>query len=304
MGAFLTKITLLKALLALLVLMLLPTDGASAAYYTDSDRPGYYWGKDPVEPEEEEEPPKSQAAPASKQEQKDEPKKYEWESRQELRFSDFTPQQLWDMKPKELGALLEAFKDQSVWRPTEQHVHDTYAMIDVARRKSAAFANVQQYVVNKYPEISTERDYPSSFPGKEAVRVSRTKEVEARVAEAAGQYGLIYFWKPGCPYCEAEEKILKHFVASRRFDVQPVNIQEHPRIAEQFGITITPSLILIKRGNSQPLPISYGVISLDELEARVFNGVRLLDGQTTPEQYGVRDFEKGGAFDPTAPLYR
>jgi len=304
MGTPLKGKCVLRAILALLALVLVFPAESPAQYYTTSDRPGYYWGKDPVEPVEEEEEKPQAAALAPKQEQKEEPKKYEWESRQVLLFSDFTPQQLWDMKPKEFGALLEAFKEQSVWRPTEQHVHDTYSMIDLARRKSAAFANVQQYVVNKYPEISTERDYPTSMPGKEAVRVSKMEEIKARVAQAAGQYGLIYFWKPGCPYCEAEEKILKHFVASRRFDVQPVNIQEQPWIAEQFGITITPSLVLIKRGNSQPLPISYGVIALDELEARVFNGVRLLDGQTTPEQYGVRDFERGGAFDPTAPLSR
>ncbi|WP_224962470.1 conjugal transfer protein TraF [Geomonas subterranea] len=304
MGNLLKTKDLLRGVAALVALGMLAPALASAGFYIQSDRPGYYWGKDPVEPEgPEQEKPKPQVA-APKQEQKEEPKKYEWESRAELKFSDFTPQQLWDMKPKELAALLEAFKDQSVWRPTEEHVHDTYAMIDIARRKSSAFANVQQYVVNKYPEISTERDYPMAVPGKEAIRQAKTQEVNQRVAQASNDYGLIYFYKPGCPYCEAEEKILRFFVSSRRFDVQPVNIQEQPGVAAQFGITITPSLVLIKRGNSQPLPISYGVIALDELEARVFNGVRLLDGQTTPEQYGVREYERGGAFDPTAPLNR
>lgn len=276
---------------------------ASAQYYTTSDRPGYYWGKDDPLPEEQEPtaPPEQAASPAKKD--KEEPKKYEW-SREDLRFSDFTPQQLWDMKPKELNALMEAFKEQSVWRPTEAHVRDTYAMMDILRRKSAAFMNVQQYVVNKYPDISTARDYPTAVPGKEAVRISKTKEVTSVVAAAASEYGLIYFYKPGCPYCEAEEKILKHFIASRGFGIEPVNIQEQPGVAAQFNITITPSLILIKRGNPNPLPISYGVIALDELETRVFNGVRLLDGRTTPEQYGVRDYEKGGAFDPMAPLNR
>lgn len=304
MGTVLTVKTLLRANVALLAMVLVVPSPVTAGYYTLSDRPGYYWGKDPVEPEElEEEKPKPQAAPP-KQDQKEEPKKYEWESRADLRAADFTPQQLWDMKPKEFGALLEAFKEQSVWRPTEEHVHDTYAMIDIARRKSAAFVNVQQYVVSKYPEISTERDYPTALPGKEAVRVAKTQEVKERVAQAAGEYGLIYFYKPGCPYCAEQEKLLKIFVASRRFEVQPVNIQEHPDLAAQFDITITPSLVLIKRGNNQPLPISYGVIAVNELEARVFNGVRLLDGQTTPEQYGVREYERGGAFDPTAPLNR
>jgi conjugal transfer pilus assembly protein TraF len=303
MGTFLSMKAILKANVALLTLALVLPAVASAQYYTTSDRPGYYWGKDDPLPEELEPPVPEQSAKPQKK-LTEEQQKYGWESREELQFSDFTPQQLWDMKPKEMSALMEAFKEQSVWRPTEGHVRDTYAMMDMVRRKAVAFTNVQQFVVNKYPEVSTEREYPTAAPGKEAVRLSRTQEVTSRVAAASTEYGLIYFYKPGCPYCEAEEKILKHFIASRNFAVQPVNILEQPGVAAQFNITITPSLVLIKRGNDTPLPISYGVIALDELEARVFNGVRLLDGQTTPEQYGVREYEKGGAFDPTAPLYR
>jgi len=292
-----------KTLVVLLALMsLAPSAVFAGKYYSESDRPGYWWGKDPVE-EEPQQPAEQPKQAPPKQEQKSEPKKYEWEGRSELRYSDFTPQQLWSMKPKELEDLFVAFKEQSVWQPTEPHVHDTYAMLNIVRRKAEAFTNVQQMVMTKYPDISTERDYPTAAPGKEAVRQLRTQEVNQKVATAAASdYGLIYFWKPGCPYCQAEDKILRYFIASRHFSVQPVNIHEQPEVAAQFNISITPSIVLIKRGNGTPLPISYGVISLDELEARVFNGVRVLDGETTPEQYGVADYEKGGAFDPTAPL--
>jgi len=305
MVSLIKSVTTQAVSMGLLALVLLAPAVASAQYYTLSDHPGYYWGKDAPPPEEEETPAKQSPPQAAKQDpMKDEPKKYEWEAREELRFVEFTPQQVWDMKPKEFNALFDAFKEQSVWRPTESHVHDTYAMIDIARRKASAYTNVQQMVVNKYPEVSTERDYPTAVPGKEANRISKTQEVTSRVATASNDYGLFYFFKPGCPFCEAEEKILKYFVASRHFNVQPINVQENPGMAAQFGITITPSLVLVKRGNETPIPISYGVIALDELETRVFNGVRLYEGQTTPEQYGVREYERGGAFDPTAPLHR
>lgn len=309
MGTLLTRKCFLAVILALVGAFLSLPAFVSAQYYTNSDRPGYWWGKDAAQ--EEEEPPVSkQPAPKPEKQQpkeeakKEEPHKYEWEAREELRFSEFTPQQIWDMKPKEFSALMDAFKDQSVWRPTEAHVHDTYAMIDMARRKAAAYTNVQQLVLSKDQQISTERDYPTSAPGKEVTRVARNEEVGAGLNAVAAQYGLFYFYKPGCPYCEAEEKILTFFVNSRHFSVQPINVQQNPEMAAQFNITITPSLVLVKRGNDTPIPISYGVIALDELEARVFNGVRAYEGQVTPEQYGVRDYERGGAFDPTAPLHR
>jgi len=269
-----------------------------------SDRPGYWWGKDPVEEEQEEAPKTETPPPAKKPEEKpkEDPKKYAWENREELRLSEFSKKDIWDMKPKEFEALMEAFRDQAVRRPTEEHVRDTYGMVDLARRKSAAFANVQQYVVHKYPEISTERDYPVAATGKAAVQEQLQQEVTTQVQADASDFGLIYFYRHGCPYCKAEEGVLQDFIASRHFSVEPVDIEANPAVAARFNITITPSLILIKRGNMTPMPISYGVISEAELEARVYNGVRQLNGEATPEQYGMRNFERGGAFDPTAPI--
>ena len=311
MGTIVRRKAFHAASMALLALFFTAPIAVSAQYYTYSDRPGYYWGKDAPPPEEPEAPePKQAPAPAEKQEpkkdeaKKEDPKKYEWENREEISFSEFTPQQIWDMRPKEFSALFDAFQQQSVWRPTESHVHDTYAMIDMARRKAAAYTNVQQLVMQNSPDLSTERDYPSAVPGKDASRGLKIEEINSRVATAAGEYGLLYFYKPGCPYCEAESKILGYFEASRHFEVERVNIYDNPGLASELNITITPSLVLIKRGSNTPIPISYGVIALDELETRVFDGVRLYEGETTPEQYGVREYERGGAFDPTAPLHR
>jgi len=273
-------------------------------YYTDSDRPGFWWGKDPPEKPEE----KSEERPKPKQQTEQtkpaEPRKYEWESRQEFKFSDFTPQQIWDMDPKEMGALIDAFQNQSVRTLKENHVHDFYRMVDLGRRKAAAFANVQQKVVNTYPDVSMEHDASINEPGQDALKRVKLAEVKDRMATARNEYGLVYFYRPNCPYCEAEEKILRFFHDSRGFEIKPVNILERPDLGAMFNVTITPTLILVQKGNEGFQPISYGVISLDELEYRVFSTIRLMEGQIQPEQYGVRDFERGGAYDPLAPLQR
>jgi conjugal transfer pilus assembly protein TraF len=272
-------------------------------YYTDSDRPGYWWGNDP--PEKVEEKPEDPQKPKRQQPEEQKPaesKKYEWESRKELKYSDFTPQQVWDMEPKEMSALIDAFKDQSVRTLKEDHVHDLYRMMDMGRRKAVAFTNVQQMVVNKYPDVSMEHDTSLNPPGQDAIKQMKQDEVKQRIASARNEYGLIYFYKPNCPYCEAEEKVLQYFHDSRHFEIKPVNIQENPNLASMFNVTITPTLILVQKGSEGYQPISYGVISLDELDYRVFSTIRLMEGQIQPEQYGVREYERGGAYDPLAPL--
>lgn len=273
-------------------------------YYKDSERPGWFWKNEPTEEESQEtekqppspSPQKTEVQPDRKE------KKYEWQNRKELRYADFTPQQLWDLKPAEFQALFDSFKEQAVWRPTEQHVRDNLKMLDLARRKALAYQNVQQYVVQKNADLNLERDYPVSAPGKEAVKQISLQDMNMRLDASREIYGLVYFYRNGCPYCEAEDKILGYFVVSRHWTVKPVNISEHPDLAARFNISITPSLILVKRGNDGYLPISNGVISMEELSTRVYNGVRLLNGEITPEQYEMKEYEKGGGFDPLAPL--
>ena len=60
---------------------------------------------------------------------------------------------------------------------------------------------------------------------------------------------------------------------------------------------ITPTLILIQKGNQDYLPVSAGVISADEIEDKAYRAVRLLKGDISPEEYSLYEFQKGGGFD-------
>ena len=284
------------------IILVIPAVSFAERYYTDSDRPGWWNGKDPAKEKEKEDPPEESPKPKQEEKKPEAQTKYPWEAKKELKFNDFTPQQIWDMKPKEVSDLIDAFKDQSIRTLKEQHVHDFYRMMDLGRRKAAAFVNVQQVVMNKYPDVSMEHDASINQTGQDAIKEVRQAEVNQKIADSRDQYGLVYFYRPDCPYCEAEEKVLGFFHDSRHFEIKPVNIREHPDLASRFNITITPSLILVQRGSEAYQPISYGVVSLEELDYRVFSTIRLMQGQIVPEQYGVREYERGGAYDPLAPL--
>ncbi len=52
-----------------------------------------------------------------------------------------------------------------------------------------------------------------------------------------------------------------------------------PEFAEQLGVQSTPAIILAKPSEGVIEPISYGFISLQELEARIYRIFRLEPGE-------------------------
>ena len=44
--------------------------------------------------------------------------------------------------------------------------------------------------------------------------------------------------------------------------------------------------------------VSSGVVSLPDIEERIYRGVRLLEGETTVDSYSTYDYQKGGVRDP------
>ena len=66
----------------------------------------------------------------------------------------------------------------------------------------------------------------------------------------------------------------------------------------------TPAMILVKRGSEDYIPATVGVASLATLEDRLFRGVRLLNGEITPQEYALYEFQRNGALDPQSILRR
>lgn len=281
---------------ASLASMCLCATAGADTFYTDSDRPGYWWKKDPVA--EEQPAPEKKRSPQKQEKQTEAPVK----ERRYPKLSDYSMQELYDMYPDDFQSLLDDFQKQAVQKPTKENVKGIMTMRDVARRKAAAYANVEQVVRLENSGLSLERDYPMSGPGKEVRKQLTQQEVAGRISAARDKFALIYFRQDGCQYCVAQEQILSYFVASRGWTVKPVDMRQRPDMAARFNITIAPSIILIKQGESMHLPMSSGVISLDELDGRVYNGIRYLNREIAPEQFGVMDHQRGGGLDPLAPL--
>ena len=215
---------------------------------------------------------------------------------------DYTTSQLWGMHPDQFKELLQAFQKKAIMEPSVGNLRDYMTLQDIARRKAAEFAMVTNYTLQANPELDLNRDYPLATPGRSARTRLQQQEVQSKLATANTDHALVYFYAPSCGYCQEQDNILKYFVERHGWDVKPVNVEEQPQLAARFNVQTTPSMILIRRGREDYLPAAVGVVSLDTLEDRLFRGVRLLDGEITPQEYALYDFQRGGAMDPQSIL--
>jgi conjugal transfer pilus assembly protein TraF len=74
--------------------------------------------------------------------------------------------------------------------------------------------------------------------------------------------------------------------------VRRIDISQNPELAAKFQVEITPTLLLVSRETQASQIISSGVISFDELNKRIYQLVRLMEGRTDPQRFYNMDFYK------------
>ena len=258
------------------------------AKFNDHGTWGWWWYEDP---------PKKDEKKENKEEQK--PK------RVLPSLKDYTAEQLWNMHPDDFQPLALQFLKKAVQAPTIENVREFYVMVDIARAKANAFQNVAGAVWQKYPELSLDADIPVNALGRITKTQMTTNEVEEKISTSADKFALIYFYQIGCGYCKAQDEVLAGFNDKYRmkygvtWEIKRVEINEHPDLAARFDVKVTPYLMLIYRDSKEFFPVAIGVSTRQDIEDRIYRGIRLLDGEVTPESYTMYDFQRGGKLDPS-----
>ncbi len=217
-------------------------------------------------------------------------------------LSDYPMQKLWDMHPDDFQALLKNIHKKAVMTLKQDDVRDYLVIQDIARRKARAYTNVSIMTVQKYPRLSLEKDFPTVIPGRNAKIRQQMAEVKLKIDQSIDKFALVYFFSPTCHFCDEQNNILKLFQSRHPWPVKKINILKHPKLAKEMGVHAVPYLILVSKVSKETMPISAGVISVKELEKRLYRGMRLLNKETDSTSYSMYEFQRGGGFDATAPF--
>lgn len=204
----------------------------------------------------------------------------------------------WEMPVEEFRELLEKTKNDAVAKPTVENMLNYIELQDVARRKALAFANVYQLVMQKNPEFTTASTNPTAVPGIDALHALKSEEVESEIYAAQNDFALVYFHKPDCQFCRAQNGILQYFTDKYGWSIKAVNLYDDPDPAYRFNVTTVPYILTVYKATGEYMPVTVGVASLTELEQKLYRAIRYLRGDVTPSQFSIYNYDLGGPGDP------
>ena len=200
------------------------------------------------------------------------------------------PEEAWKLTPKELGKWLDRATQEAVRMPSEQNVLRWVQYMDIARKKAMQFSSTWAWVIQKNPQYAN-ASFPMTVPGRRAYNRARFNEIQKVLGENSHRFALLLFIDNG-PFTMQAKRLAGLFMKDTGWQVKIVDVTRTPEIAAALGVKFAPQMWLIGKDNPKPVPVAAGLVSMRQLEMRVYRAVRIITGKSLPQEYGLHDFEK------------
>lgn len=175
--------------------------------------------------------------------------------------------------------------DRAILEPTEENVKAYMQLQTVVSDQASAFSQMWQKVLWQAPELDYTLTHPVNSVGR-AVDIGLQGEAEkAAIQKLARESGLFFFYRSSCPYCQRFAPIVRNFALQYGLTIIPITtdgkmLPEFPNSkidqgqAARFNVTYEPALFAVNPHTSQAYPISYGLVSEQELRTRILSIAR------------------------------
>jgi len=181
---------------------------------------------------------------------------------------------------KEYQAQLEEAKAAAVMHPTPQNVFNYQRMQYEMAEKSGKFAEVWMRNVYQNPRVDYTQVSPTSQNARHIYLEEQRKQTEGKIHKLSKEYGLFFFFKNDCHYCDAFAPVVKGF--SEKYDWNVLAISKFGEthaifersvkdngLAEDWGVNTYPSLFAVNPKTGHVIPVAVGMISIQEIEERI-----------------------------------
>jgi conjugal transfer pilus assembly protein TraF len=181
---------------------------------------------------------------------------------------------------KKYQKKLETAKAEAVLNPTPENVKNYQMLQYEMLEKSHKFADVWMQNVYRNPEINYALKSPTSQNARHVYLQEENRKKEEKILALSKSYGLFYFFKNNCRYCEAFAPIVKKFSEKYQWEVLAIsefgetnpnfarNVKDNG-LAETWGVGVYPSLFAVNPKTGDVIPIANGMISIEEMEERI-----------------------------------
>lgn len=288
----------IKAVVSLASILVLVFEGY--CFYGESGKHGWWWYKDYVKEEKREEKTKEVKKEEKREEKKDEEVK-EVKKEEFKPLTEYSYEELLKMPVEQFQKLFNYYRDLAISDPgNETNLYYFWNLVDVARKKSLIFMAATQNLLSKYPELDVRKDVPLINPAIRASMEIQREEERLSLSQLKDEIGLVLFVKRGCPYCDVQKEIVKHYLAEG-VPVKIVDIEVERGAVSRFGIVSVPTLGLVVKRTGEFYPLGSGVIALSEIDARIARVLGIVRGEKDPSQSFLYQHQLGTSLDPKVP---
>jgi conjugal transfer pilus assembly protein TraF len=184
---------------------------------------------------------------------------------------------------KELETLRKSLDDKkalALMNPTEDNIKDYIRVQNETNKLAEVFAVNWQKVIIQNPELDHTVKNPTNAVGRRVYHEQKAIEQKSSVESLTSKYGLFFFFRSNCPYCHKFAPIMKMFEQEYGITVVPVSLDgigllEYPDpksdngIAKKLNVDVVPAVIAVDPKTGEVIPVSYGLVSIDELSYRI-----------------------------------
>ena len=181
--------------------------------------------------------------------------------------------------------------DLAILNPTVENVRNYIGLQNQLGERANRFAQVWKTVLLNYPELDYSLQHPTNSMAKQIYLDQTHQQEEAAIHHLADHSGLFFFYRSTCPYCQRFAPIVKDFSQRYGLSVIPIttdgiSLPDFPQSqpdqgqAARLGVTMEPALFTVDPAQHRIIPVSYGLLSEDELRQRL---LEIAQQKTTPE---------------------
>jgi conjugal transfer pilus assembly protein TraF len=275
-----------RTALLLVPLLLASSTALGGGFFNSQKETGWFWHKDETQKKEKKKTKKPKVKLLRAEVSKKEKKLINQDAELLLSLPDkITDKDLDKLTPAQVGRLWELYYERALWKPNEQDYENLLKIQDYAIKKSEMHTVALLEVLRKHPEWNPNVKRPIVTYGRRVHYRIRENEINDYLRKYKDKAGLYFFFESNCPFCTAQASVLKLFQKLTGWQVLPISVdgiclpqypgcQPDRGLAEKLNIKNFPAIFLViphyKDGKPFMQPVSYGLVSMDELKKTIY----------------------------------
>ena len=198
---------------------------------------------------------------------------------------------------------IEDLRTIAIINPTKENIAAYAEEQEEAMGRAYTFADTWRRVLWERPDLDySQKGRPTNNLASKVYDVQRNQQRQANVANLSKTHGLFFYFRSDCPYCHAMAPHLKYIQKRFGIKIVPISLDgkgipgfENPipdnGSSEYLNITTVPALFIGKPSTGEMTALGYGIMSMQEIEERIYIATSLKPGQTfNPASQGASSY--------------